>query len=263
MEICVVIPTYNNQQFLKQVLDAVLHYSMPVIVVNDGSTDMTNEVLEDYQSKLTTVSYAQNRGKGYALNRGFDKAEELGFSYAITMDSDGQHLAEDLPLFIEAITNNPDAMIIGSRSFKQENMPAKNTFANKFSNFWFVVQTGIKLPDTQTGFRLYPLKQMRGMRSFTSRYEAELELLVRAAWRNIPLIPIPIHVYYPEKGVRVTHFRPGVDFLRISLLNTVFVFVAIVYGYPSRVIRKMRNKNSRILIVILLFVDYLSKSHYF
>ncbi|GHS85882.1 hypothetical protein FACS1894201_06120 [Bacteroidia bacterium] len=243
MNICIIIPTYNNQQFLKQALDAVLHYSIPVIVVNDGSTDMTNEILEDYQSKLTIFSYFPNKGKGYALNRGFDKAEELGFSYAITMDSDGQHLAEDLPLFVEAITNNPDAMIIGSRSLKQENMPTKNTFANKFSNFWFVVQTGIKLPDTQTGFRLYPLKQMRGMRAFTSRYEAELELLVRAAWRNIPLIPIPIQVYYPEKGERITHFRPCVDFLRISLLNTIFVFTAIVYGYPSRFFKRKNHLN--------------------
>jgi hypothetical protein len=103
------------------------------------------------------------------------------------------------------------------------------------------VQTGIKLPDTQTGFRLYPLAHMKGMRAFTSRYEAELELLVRSAWKNIPLISIPVQVYYPEKDVRITHFRPGIDFLRISLLNTFFVFGAIFYGYPSRLFRKIRK----------------------
>ncbi|MDR0863630.1 MAG: glycosyltransferase family 2 protein [Candidatus Symbiothrix sp.] len=242
MNICVIIPTYNNQRYLPRVLDAVLNYSMPVIVVNDGSTDATQVILAHYQSQINIVSYSPNKGKGYALSRGFDKAEELGFSHAITMDSDGQHLAEDLPLFVEAIKNNPGAMIIGSRSLKQKNMPEKNTFANRFSNFWFTVQTGIQLPDTQTGFRLYPFKQMKGMRPFTSRYEAELELLVRAAWRNIPLIPIPIQVYYPEKNARITHFRPGIDFLRISLLNTVLVFVAVFYGYPSMLFRKMGNR---------------------
>jgi glycosyltransferase involved in cell wall biosynthesis len=241
MDICIVIPTYNNQQFLMPVLDAVLKYTASVIVVNDGSTDSTNEVLAHYQSQINIVSYSPNRGKGYAIGRGFDKAEELGFSHVITMDSDGQHLAGDLPLFVEAIEKNPKALIIGSRLLKQKNMPGKNTFANKFSNFWFTLQTGIKLPDTQTGFRLYPLEQMKGMRSFTSRYEAELELLVRAAWSNIPLIPIPIHVYYPEKSERVSHFRPGMDFFRISLLNTLFVFVAIFYGYPSRFIRILLN----------------------
>ena len=242
MDICVIIPTYNNQQTLAQTIDAVLKYTSSVIVVNDGATDATDEILAQYQSQINIVSYSPNKGKGYALNRGFDKAETLGYSYAITMDSDGQHLPEDLPLFFETIVKNPGAMIIGSRSFKQKNMPEKNTFANKFSNFWFTVQTGIILPDTQTGFRLYPLKKMNGMRSFTSRYEAELELLVRSAWKNIQLIPISIQVYYPEKSERVTHFRPGIDFFRISLLNTLFVFVAIVYGYPSRFIRILLSK---------------------
>jgi len=242
MDICVIIPTYNNQKTLAQTIDAVLQYVPSVIVVNDGSTDATEEILTQYQSQINIVSYSTNKGKGYALNRGFDKAESLGFSYAITMDSDGQHLPEDLPLFIETITKNPDAMIIGSRSFKHKNMPEGNTFANKFSNFWFAVQTGICLPDTQTGFRLYPLAKMKGMRAFTDRYEAELELLVRSAWKNIRLIPVSIQVYYPEKSERVTHFRPGIDFLRISLLNTLFVFVAILYGYPSRFIRILLKK---------------------
>jgi glycosyltransferase involved in cell wall biosynthesis len=236
--ICVIIPTYNNQPFLTQVLDSVLQYTTSVIVVDDGSTDATQTVLAHYQSQITCLSYSPNKGKGYAFNRGFDKAEKLGFSYAITMDSDGQHLAEDLPLFVEAIKKNPEAMIIGSRALKQKNMPRKNTFANQFSNFWFTVQTGIKLPDTQTGFRLYPLARMRGMRTFTHRYEAELELLVRAAWKNIPLIPIPIQVYYPKENERITHFRPSIDFLRISMLNTLFVFGAVFYGYPSMFFHK-------------------------
>ena len=242
MDICVIIPTYNNQQTLAQTIDDVLKYTLPVIVVNDGSTDTTDEILAQYQSQINIVSYSKNKGKGFALKQGFDKAEDLGYSYAISMDSDGQHLPEDLPLFIDTITKNPGAMIIGSRSFKQKNMPEKSSFANKFSNFWFTMQTGIVLPDTQTGFRLYPLAKMNGMRSFTYRYEAELELLVRSAWRNIQLVPIPIQVYYPEKSERVTHFRPGIDFLRISLLNTFFVFVAIVYGYPSRFIHILLNK---------------------
>jgi glycosyltransferase involved in cell wall biosynthesis len=240
--VCVIIPTYNNERFLSAVVDAVLQYTSAIIVVNDGSTDGTNERLKRYQSSITVVSYPKNRGKGYALRAGFDKAEALGFSYAITMDSDGQHEASDLPSFMEALKTHPEAMIIGSRCLTQENMPKKNTFANRFSNFWFTLQTGRKLPDTQTGFRLYPLAEMRGMRSFTSRYEAELELLVRSAWRNIPQIPAPIQVHYLPEGERVTHFRPGIDFLRISLLNTCFVFGAVFYGYPSRFIRLILKK---------------------
>jgi 3-hydroxymyristoyl/3-hydroxydecanoyl-(acyl carrier protein) dehydratase len=237
--ICVLIPTYNNEAFLPEVLDGVLQYTSSVIVVNDGSTDRTGELLERYQSRINIVSYPRNKGKGYALSCGFDRAEALGYRYAITMDSDGQHRAADLPLFVEAIRQHPEAMIIGSRELRHDNMPAGNTFANRFSNFWFTVQTGLRLPDTQTGFRLYPLSRMQGMRAYTSRYEAELELLVRIAWKNIRQIPVRIQAYYPPADKRVTHFRPRMDFFRISLLNTVLVPGAILYGYPSRLIHSI------------------------
>lgn len=242
LSICVIIPTYNNQPFLNEVLNAVLQYTSSVIVVNDGSTDGTEETLRHYRFDIETISYYPNRGKGYALRQGFDKAKTLGFSYALTMDSDGQHEASDIPKFIDAVQNHPDSLIIGSRNLQQENMPSKNIFANKFSNFWFAVQTGLRLPDTQTGFRLYPLVKMEGLRTLSSRYEAELELLIRSAWRNIPLQAVSIQVKYLPEGLRVTHFRPVVDFLRISILNTIAVCVAIFYIYPARLIRFLLNR---------------------
>ena len=242
IRLCVVIPTYNNEPFLAETLDSVSAYVATVIVVNDGSTDGTENVLQAYRSRIVTVSYRPNRGKGYALSRGFDKAEELGFTHAVTMDSDGQHLAKDLPRFVELSERQPNALIIGSRLLKQKNMPKGNTFANRFSNFWFFVQTGVRLPDTQTGFRLYPLAKMKGMRPLTSRYEAELELLVRLAWRRTQIIPVPVRVRYPEKGVRITHFRPWTDFFRISLLNTLFCFLAVIYGYPSKLFHILVNR---------------------
>ncbi|MDR1331496.1 MAG: glycosyltransferase [Tannerella sp.] len=241
--VCVVIPTYNNERFLSGVLDTVLQYAPSVIVVNDGSTDGTEETLARYRTRVEVVSYSPNRGKGHALRRGFDRAEELGFTYALTMDSDGQHDARDIPKFADALRAHPDSMVIGCRNLKQENMPGKNTFANRFSNFWFAVETGIRLPDTQTGFRLYPLSRMKGLRPFSSRYDAELELLIRSAWRNIPLHPIHVCVKYLPEGERVTHFRSGVDFMRISIVHTLSVFGAILYGYPSRLIRFLFNRS--------------------
>jgi glycosyltransferase involved in cell wall biosynthesis len=239
--ICIIIPTYNNDQTLAQVIDSVLKYLPSVIVVNDGSTDGTHEILKRYKEKLEIVSYEKNRGKGFAISRGFDRAEQLGYTHAITIDSDGQHYASDIPQFVKAAQDNPNALIVGSRNLTQNNMPKKNTFANKFSNFWFTVQTAHRLSDTQTGYRLYPLQKMKGLRPLTSRYEAELEILVRCAWRNIPIKSIPIQVFYAPEGKRVTHFRPVADFARISLLNTVFVILAIIYGYPSMMLRKATN----------------------
>ena len=238
MKVCTVMPTYNNGGTLRDVVERVLNYCDDVIVVNDGCTDNSAEILASFGNLITVVDYGKNRGKGYALKQGFEKAKALGFDYALTIDSDGQHFPEDIPLFIEALKQHPDALIVGSRNLNQDNMPGGNTFANKFSNFWFKIQTGISLPDTQTGYRLYPLHKLPHILS--ARYEAELSLLVFSAWRGTDLIPIQINVCYPED--RVTHFRPFWDFFRISVMNTMLCIVAIFYGWPSRLIHKLLRR---------------------
>ena len=241
MKVCVLMPTYNNGGTLRDVVERVLNFCTNVIVVNDGCTDDSTEILASFGDRISVVDYGRNRGKGYALKQGFKKAKAMGFDHAITIDSDGQHFPEDIPLFVEALEQHPGALIVGSRNLKQDNMPGKNTFANKFSNFWFRLQTWIDLPDTQTGYRLYPLKRLP--RIFSARYEAELSLLVFSAWRGTDLVPIKVNVYYPKD--RVTHFRPFWDFFRISVLNTVLCLVALVYGWPSRLIHKLFNPQNR------------------
>lgn len=232
---CVIIPTYNNAGTLQTVIDDALQYIADVFVVNDGATDATVSIL-NANKNITVVSYQPNRGKGYALKQGFKTARTKGFRYAITMDSDGQHRGSDIGLFLEKISQCPDSIIVGSRLLRQDNMPESNTFANKFSNFWYRLQTGRNLPDTQSGFRLYPLERIAGIHFFTNRYESELEMLVRANWRGIPIIETPISVYYPPLEERVSHFRPFRDFFRISILNTVFTIMAFVYAYPRKLV---------------------------
>lgn len=226
--ICVVIPTYNNATTIQQVINDVLKYIPDIIVVNDGSTDNTAEILEDID-KIDVVTLHKNQGKGRALVAGFREAKKRGFSHAITIDADGQHYPDDIPLFLSAIKQNPKGIIVGSRNLNEENMPQQNTFANKFSNFWFRLQTGINLPDTQSGYRLYCLSTLRGLRWITSRYEAELELLVFAAWAGTKITSIPVRVYYPPLEERVSHFRPIRDFARISILNTILCIVALFF----------------------------------
>lgn len=240
LKVGIVMPTYNNAGTLRDMVEKVLSFCNDVIVVNDGCTDDSAKILASLGDRITVIDYGKNRGKGYALKQGFKKAKQKGFDYALTIDSDGQHFPEDIPLFVNALEQHPGALIVGSRNLNQENMPGGNTFANKFSNFWFKVQTGIDLPDTQTGYRLYPLRSLPHI--FSARYEAELSLLVFSAWRGIDLVPIKVNVCYPED--RVTHFRPFWDFFRISVLNTILCLVAIVYGWPSRLIRKMFRRKS-------------------
>ncbi|MBZ4043639.1 DUF2062 domain-containing protein [Flavobacterium hibisci] len=236
---CVIVPTYNNQKTLKKVLDSVLNFTTNVIIVNDGSTDATSEILKSY-SKLTQIHHPKNLGKGRALRNGFRKAIELDFEYAITIDSDGQHFAADIPIFLEAIQEEPNALLIGSRNMTQENVPKKSSFGNKFSNFWFKFETGIKLDDTQSGFRLYPLRLLP-KRFYTNKFEFEIEVIVRAAWKGIVVKNIPIQVLY-DPAERVSHFRPFRDFTRISILNTVLVTNALLYIKPRDFFRRAKKK---------------------
>lgn len=240
----VVIPTYNNDLTLGGVIAGVRRYCADIFVVNDGSTDRTAEVLASTEG-IRTIAYARNRGKGYALRHGLRAAREAGFRYALTIDSDGQHYPDDIARFIERIERRPDTLLIGARNLTADNMPARNTFANRFSNFWYLVETGRRLEDTQSGFRLYPLRRLGRLRSLCSRYEFEVEIIVRAAWRGVEVENIPVKVYYAPDGERVSHFRPLRDFTRISLLNSVLVLEALLFYYPWRFFRALTRENIR------------------
>lgn len=239
--ICVVLPTYNNAGTLLHIIKELLSYTHNIIVVNDGSTDDTANILSKLQN-IEIVSYTPNQGKGLALQRGFQYAEAKGYDYAITLDSDGQHYPKDLLTFIQSMQEHAGALMIGARNMDQAHIPGKSTFGNKFSNFWFWVETGIQLPDTQSGYRLYPLRVINNKRYFSSKYEFEIEAPVRAAWSGTPVIAVPVSVYYPPASERVSHFRPLKDFTRISILNTFLTFIALFWIHPRNFFLKISNK---------------------
>lgn len=234
-EVCAVIPTYQNAKTLLKVVADVHRVVDTVFVVDDGSNDGTAALLDKAtgnERPEKVLTHAKNQGKGAALKTGLTFARQQGFRYAVTVDADGQHRANDIPALLKAVEEEPDALVIGSRGLQHENMPAKSTFANRFSNFWFALQTLQRLPDTQSGLRVYPLRCLHGLRWMSARYEAELTLLVFSAWAGVKLLPVPVSVYYPPRDQRVTHFRPGRDFTRISVLNTLLCFLMVVYGWP-------------------------------
>lgn len=234
-EVCAVIPTYQNAKTLLKIVADVHRVVDTVFVVDDGSNDGTAALLDKAtgnERPEKVLTHPKNCGKGAALKTGLTYARQQGFRYAVTVDADGQHRADDIPALLKAVEEEPDALAIGSRGLQHENMPAKSTFANRFSNFWFALQTLQRLPDTQSGLRIYPLRRLHGLRWMSARYEAELTLLVFSAWAGVKLLLVPVSVYYPPRDQRVTHFRPGRDFTRISVLNTLLCFLMVVYGWP-------------------------------
>ena len=238
---CVIIPTYNNAASLAAVIRDVSEYSDHIIVVNDGSTDETAAVVESFPY-VQYISHSPNVGKGWALRKAFKYALEQDYKFAIAIDSDGQHFAKDLPAFVEKLQVVQDAIIIGSRNMEQSSVPGGSSFGHKFSNFWFKVETGKNCPDTQSGYRAYPLLLLKDMRFYTRKYEFEIEVLVRAVWKGLKIDAIPVTVYYPPKEERVSHFRPYKDFIRVGLLNSVLVIIAFLYIKPRDFFRAIFDK---------------------
>lgn len=244
---CVLIPTYNNDQTLADVIQSVQKFTNQILVVNDGSTDNTRDILSHFQD-LRIFHHEKNQGKGMALQTGFREALAVGYEYAISIDSDGQHQAEDLKILLQASQNHPNAIVIGNRNMNVDNVPTKSNFGKKFSNFWFKIETGKELPDTQSGYRVYPLKPLANLHYFSTKFEFEIEVMVRAVWKGLDILSVPVQVYYAPPEERVTHFRPFQDFTRISILNTFLVPIALLWFHPLRFIKSISWKNFKLLM---------------
>ncbi len=241
---CVIVPTYNNANTLAEFITDLKTYTSNIIIINDGSTDGTCGILNKHP-ELNHKKHSHNKGKGMALKTGFKFAQELGYDYAITIDSDGQHYPDDLDVFLSELEarkpNDPELLLVGDRNMGRDGIPGKSSKGNRFSNFWFLVVTGKELHDTQSGYRLYPVKLINSLKLITWKFELEIEVLVKATWKKVEVKNIPIKVLYQE-GERVTHFRPFWDIVRIVLLYMWFVLVSFFYVHPRNKYQDFRKK---------------------
>ena len=227
MRACVLVPTYDNAGTVEEVVRGAVAVCPEVIVIDDGSRE---PIAPDGFDGVTVLRHEENRGKGAAMQTGFEHARGLGFTHAITIDADGQHPPDQIPLLLAAAEAAPDAMILGARDLRAAGAGLGSRFGCRNSNFWTWAETGLRLPDTQTGLRCYPLAGIAPLRLRTTGYDFEIEVLVKAAWAGIPVTSVPVKVLYPED--RVSHMRPVLDFIRIAFLNTRFVFMRLCLPAP-------------------------------
>jgi predicted LPLAT superfamily acyltransferase len=237
----VVVPTYNNAATIEEVVRRVRAAApdLPLLVVDDGSTDGSGEraraaLAAGGQGEL--LVHAGNRGKGAAVLTGLAAAIERGYSHAITIDADGQHLPEDLPLVCAALESHPTALIVGARDLSQDNVQPISRFGRRFSNFWQVVQTGHRVADSQCGLRVYPTAPTLSLATRARAYDFEVEVLILAARAGMPLVSLSVHVYYPPAQVRVSHFDKLWDNVRIAWVNTRLLAGVLLWplGWPAR-----------------------------
>lgn len=218
MHVVCVIPLYNHASTIHGVVERVLCEMPDVLVVDDGSTDGGIDRLAGLPVEVLRLS--PNRGKGYALREAAAWAIERGFTHMVSLDADGQHFPEDMPLLLGRAKENPYALVIGARNFDTGNVPFSSRFGRSFSAFWVFVQTGMRVGDMQSGFRVYPLAVFRKLTFLESRYSFEIEVVVKSIWAGFPVTEVPVRVHYPRPEERVSHFDGLWDNVKISLLNT-------------------------------------------
>ena len=229
MKPCVVIPCYNHAGTVAAVAQAAQAHA-PVLVVDDGSTVPLPEL-----PGRTLVRLERNQGKAAALRAGFKRAAEMGFTHAITMDSDGQHFTEDLPKFLAIAREQPDVLALGVRDFYTAGCPTHRRRSNAVSTFWFRVETGVRLGDTQCGFRCYPIALTQRLKTKSSRYAFELEFMVRASWVGTTIVPVPVKCTYDDQKMRQSHFRPVKDLAHITFMNIGLVLQSWSVPQPLRI----------------------------
>ncbi|MFW6059252.1 MAG: glycosyltransferase family 2 protein [Phycisphaeraceae bacterium] len=215
----VVMPTYNNAGTLREMLERVEALALPMVVVNDGSTDATADRLAEWQSgprrvAVDVVAHAQNQGKAAALRSGFARAEELGYTHAVTIDTDLQHSPEEIPLLLNAARAQPGALVLGARRGDREHQPARRRVARGLANRLVRWACGRTVADTQSGFRVYPLELVRALRCRSGHYAYETEMVVRAIRAGRGVVEVAISGRYLPPGTGVSHFRAGRDSLR-------------------------------------------------
>ena len=209
----VVIPVYNHEQMVADVVRRALALSLPVLVVDDGSTDRTGERIRRIDG-IRVLTHRFNRGKGAALLTGFAAAAEVA-DWAITLDADGQHDPQDARALLAAIPGAGRAIVIGRREgMLGADVPWTSRFGREFSNFWVRVSGGPAVRDSQSGFRAYPLPECLHLGVVARRFQFEVEVLVKARWRGMPVVEVPVGVSYTPGTRRISHFHPFYDFLR-------------------------------------------------
>ncbi len=250
----VIAPTFNNATTLPQVLAAIHSLGLPIIVINDGSTDNTSQILSDFQRRcgIRLVIHPQNQGKAAALQTGFCTAEELGFTHALTIDTDGQHNPADVPQLLQTARENPRAIVLGTRDLQTAGYPYLSRAGRYLSNLLIRAQSGATIYDSQCGLRVYPLAQIRNIPCRAPRYGLETEILTRASWAKVSIVQVPVSCQYFPPAERVTHFRPVADTLSAVAMHTRLLPRAVASWLPGlghwlspvRAIHEIRNNQS-------------------
>lgn len=238
-DIAVVIPAFNEAATLPDVVDRARAFSDEILVVDDGSTDQTPQVVQDLPCRV--VRNPENLGKGASLRKGFAAALEDGPEAVITLDADGQHPPELIPRLAEHFRETSDDLVVAARLEDRDVMPGIRRAGNNFADFWISLAANRRIRDSQSGFRLYSAPLLRGLPVEAvpgNRFDFEGRILIEASRAGFSVGEIPIPALYPDSTVS-SHYRLFLDTFRIVGMVAVRILVQIfsILGLPGRKLR--------------------------
>jgi len=212
-DVAALVPAFRAAATVADVVAGARRYCARVVVIDDGSDD-------DTAARATTAGaevlrHAANAGKGEALRTGLRALHASGVPRALTLDADGQHLPGQIPVLLAASDASPQAIVVGVRRKAGHEIARANRFGNWVADRLLRLIAGRPLPDTQSGFRVYPVVDTLALGAEGARYEFETEVLLRAARRGMAVVGVPVDVHYPPVAERVSHYRPWRDTLRV------------------------------------------------
>lgn len=227
---CVIIPTYNNPDTVRQVVMDCRAHLQDIFVVDDGSDAPGREAVEALGTEgLAQVAHRRhNGGKGAAVKDALRLAADAGYSHALQLDADNQHAIDDIPRFIEAALAQPAAVILGAPIF-DDSVPTGRRVGRLISVWWVHLETGGRvIEDPLCGFRVYPLEATLRALPGSDFMDFDPELAVRLVWAGVPVVNLSTRVHYPsaEEG-GVSNFHMVRDNIRISWMHTRLVCIAI------------------------------------
>lgn len=240
--IVAVIPAYNEEKFIGSVILKTLKHVSTIIVVDDGSTDSTAEIAEE--AGALVVRHTLNQGKGVALNTGFLKARELNPDAIVTLDADGQHLPEEIPLVTAPIFAGEADIVIGSRYLEQKSdVPAPRVLGHQVFNFVTNQASGVPLTDSQSGFRAFSPGALRALSFNSHGFSVESEMQFLAGQYKLRTVEAPITIHYHAKPKRplishglmvlngllqlVGQYRPLLFF---GIPGTLIMLIGVIWG---------------------------------
>ena len=210
---CVIIPAYREQGRIEEVVKSVKEYIDCVVVIDDGSDDNTAD--EAAAAGAAVLKHEENKGKGAALENGFEWAQDNGYEFLITMDADGQHAPEDLPTFIAGYREGVYHVLVGNRMGHRDDMPLVRRMTNRFMS-WLISRVMHQyVADTQCGYRLYRCDVLKDVVCESARFDAESEILLMLAMRNVKMGSVPIKVIYGDEVSKINPVKDTVRFFRM------------------------------------------------